>query len=112
RTYIPGLTSEQSRLFAFVLPKQGPVQLVDFHEYEPVADAVRAWRAAAKDQRFPSADVLKVLREHLAAPLEKAIGQAKFVLYSPDGAVGQIPFAALPGAKSGELLLDRWAFVS
>jgi CHAT domain-containing protein len=49
------------------------------------------------------------LRRLVWQPLEKHLGEARTVLLSPDGALAQLPFAALPGSKKGSYLLEERA---
>jgi CHAT domain-containing protein/tetratricopeptide (TPR) repeat protein len=105
------VTSRHSHVHAFILTKFGTVRIVDFGPYGPIETVIRDWRAAIQFRQQPAGNIRDRLRDNLALPLVRAIGDAKLVLYSPEAAIGQIPFAALPGKQDGEVLLDRAAFV-
>jgi CHAT domain-containing protein/Tfp pilus assembly protein PilF len=77
---------------------------VDLGKAAPVAAAVRDWRAllVGKGVR-PAGPALKKL---VWSPLEKHLAGAKVVLVSPDGALGTVPFAALPGKKARSYLIE------
>jgi CHAT domain-containing protein len=47
------------------------------------------------------------LRQTLWQPLEERLGSAQVVLISPDGALGRLPLAALPGKEAGSYLVEE-----
>jgi CHAT domain-containing protein/tetratricopeptide (TPR) repeat protein len=92
-------------IVAFVVRPGGEVRLFDLGEMEPIEAAIEQWRASfGASAEAQAAGAL--LRERLWAPLEEAIGDASLVLVSPDGALGKLPFAALPGRKPGTYLIE------
>jgi CHAT domain-containing protein len=92
-------------LTAFVHRRgKGPVR-VELGGAGRVEEAVRGWRArllAGND----GGRVGETLRGLIWKPLEKHIEGARVVLLSPDGALGTVPFAALPGSKEGAYLIE------
>jgi len=52
------------------------------------------------------ADPAQVLRHRLREPVRKYLEPAKLVLYSPDGALGRLPFAALPSLDGKRYLIE------
>ncbi len=50
----------------------------------------------------------QLLRKRIWEPLEPSLGGAKTVLISPDGVLGRLPIAALPGKKAGSYLLEEY----
>jgi tetratricopeptide (TPR) repeat protein len=92
-------------LSAFVVRAGGGVQRIELGFAEPIDEAIERWRAGlggSSDQQ----EAGQLLRERLWAPLTEAIGDAKLVLVSPDGAIGKLPLGALPGAKSETYLIE------
>jgi CHAT domain-containing protein len=101
----------EHRLAAFVLRREGPVQLVDLGLVEPISEAVDAWRADFGN----SAEARKAaaqLRERLWIPIEKCLREATKVLVSPDGALGKLPLGALPGNEPGSYLIETYAITT
>src|SRR6185503_9811773 len=47
------------------------------------------------------------LRQHIWQPLEERLADAKTVLISPDGALGKLSFAALPGKEPSSYLIEE-----
>ncbi len=100
----PGQRDRRS-LAAFVMRANGEVEMFDLGTVGPIAQAIDAWRlghGAGAD----AGEAGRLLREKLWTPLKGAIGDAKLVLVSPDGALGKLPFAALPGAKPDTYLIE------
>src|SRR5205085_8582201 len=101
------------RYLAFVLTRDKPVLLIDLKEAEPIEKAWTAWhkaitapRPSAATERKAAAEVARLvwrpLRAHLPAKVDT-------VYLCPDGALTQVPFAALPGTKAGTVLLEEVA---
>jgi CHAT domain-containing protein/tetratricopeptide (TPR) repeat protein len=108
-----GGAQRQLRLLAFVLRKGREPVCVPLGEAGPVRRAVGAWRAEV--QRGPAgADRTKLaraaaeLRRRAWLPLVRHLGGCQTVLLAPDGALCQLPFAALPGAREGTYLLEDY----
>ncbi len=94
------------RLAAWVVRPDAPTVRLDLGEMGPIEEAVAAWRKALEVGRDPGAAPSR-LREAVWRPAEKHLVGASVVLISPDGALGRLPFAALPGARPGSHLLDE-----
>lgn len=102
-------TSER-HLAAFVLRRHGPLAQFDLGPIAPIADAVEAWRtgfgrSAPGNKNAPGAVLRRLLWDRLAGSIEGA----RTVLVSPDGALGRLPFGALPGSKPGRYLIEEHA---
>ncbi|MBY0231493.1 MAG: CHAT domain-containing protein [Gemmataceae bacterium] len=93
------------RLAAFVHRKGGRPVRVDLGSTAPIAKAVDRWRAALHG-RLPEASLGAKLKALVWTPLEKRLAGAKTVLVSPDGILGTVPFAALPGKEEGTYLIE------
>jgi CHAT domain-containing protein/tetratricopeptide (TPR) repeat protein len=99
----------ESRLAAFVLRKGAAPVRLDLGPMNEIARAASAWRKhLAERTAGPDAAGLRV-RELVWAPLERHLQGTKAILLSPDGALAQVPFAALPGRKRGSWLLEETA---
>jgi CHAT domain-containing protein/tetratricopeptide (TPR) repeat protein len=98
---------EERRFEAFVL-RPDCLERVELGPAEPIAAAVDAWLAlltgtpAARAGNDPAA----TLRRLLWLPLEKHLQGVKTVLLSPDGALGRLPWAALPGSQPDHYLIE------
>ncbi len=93
------------RLSAFVHRRgQKPVR-VDLGKAEPILSAVREWRPLLTRGKTGTARGA-ALKRLVWLPLERHLEGAKVVLVSPDGPLGTVPFAALPGRKSGAYLIE------
>jgi CHAT domain-containing protein len=104
--------SWQRCLVAFVVRPGLPVARIELGSMAPITSAIESWRksvgAPARD-RLP--DPATELRRLVWAKLEPAIGDAKLVLLSPDGATARFPWPALPGRQPGSYLLEETAIV-
>ncbi len=49
-------------------------------------------------------------RERVWKPIRAALGEARTVLMAPDGALGALPLAALPGDEPGAYLVESYTF--
>jgi CHAT domain-containing protein/tetratricopeptide (TPR) repeat protein len=92
---------------AFVLRHDGAVELVDLGLFEPIKEAIEAWRvsqgSSEEAQRAAS-----VLRELVWAPIEEKLRGATTVFVSPDGEFGRLPFGALPSKEEGRYLIEEY----
>jgi CHAT domain-containing protein/Tfp pilus assembly protein PilF len=92
----------------FVLGRGRPVQCVDLGPAQPIDEAVAQWRQAIV-ARQPNA-AAETLRRRVWEPLALHFpSQTTTVIIAPDGALTAIPWAALPGDRSGTVLLERYA---
>jgi CHAT domain-containing protein/tetratricopeptide (TPR) repeat protein len=100
---------EENRYIAFVRRGEGS-SVIDLGPAMPIETALAAWR---KDQRFAT-EHGRALRDLVWRPIEAALsGDINVVLISPDGALGTLPFAALPLKDGGSgYLIERYAFAA
>jgi tetratricopeptide (TPR) repeat protein/CHAT domain-containing protein len=100
----------ERRLLAFVLRGDRAAELVPLKAAAPVEAALRSWRlAVTSGAGNPRAEGARLLRARLWRPVEEHLGGIDTVLIAPDGALAQLPFAALPGRKAGSVLLEEYA---
>jgi CHAT domain-containing protein len=101
---------------AFVLCKDRPSRRVELGRAEPIDQAVRAWRAALT--KNPKSEIQKpkaqrpemVLRRVVWEPLARQLPAGTRTIYlAPDGALRQLPWAALPGERPATVLLEDYA---
>jgi CHAT domain-containing protein/Tfp pilus assembly protein PilF len=95
----------QRRLAAWVVRRDRALVRVDLGAAQPIEQAVSAWRQALT-RRAAAATAGRTLHQLLWQPLVKHLEGAKTVLVSPDGVLGTVPFAALPGSKAGTYLVE------
>ncbi len=108
-----GRFRSERRLLAFVARKGRPTTCLALGRAEVVERAVAGWLAEAiRPPASADAGTLRrtaaELRRRVWSPLEAQLAGCKTVLVSPDGALCQFPFAALPGRKA-EFLLEELA---
>jgi len=103
-----GQQVRQRRLTAFVLRPDQSVVRLDLGPAEPIRQAVTEWR---KHFGLGEAGTAagKQLRRLVWKPLEQHLGSVSTVLISPDGVLGKLPWAALPGRKPDSYLLEERA---
>ncbi len=95
----------EHRLVAWVVRADGGAVRVGLGPMGPVEKDTEAWRGAIEAGRDSPAAAR--LREKVWAPLERHLVGAKVALISPDGALGRLPFVALPGREKGKYLLEE-----
>jgi CHAT domain-containing protein/Flp pilus assembly protein TadD len=96
----------QRRLSAWVVRADAPTVRVDLGVMTDIEEDITAWRKAIESAR-DEGKLSARLRAAVWAPLEKHLAGAKVVLISPDGALGRLPFAALPGRAPSRYLLEE-----
>jgi CHAT domain-containing protein/tetratricopeptide (TPR) repeat protein len=95
----------------FVLARGRAVREVDLGPAPPIDGAVRAWREAIV-RRQPSPAV-EILRRRVWEPLAKQLPpDTAAVILAPDGALSALPWAALPGDRTGSVLLEQYALAT
>jgi CHAT domain-containing protein/Tfp pilus assembly protein PilF len=106
----PGRKGEQRTpcYAAFVLRRGQPVKRVDLLQAAAIDQAVTDWRAAIKEKQGIGA--AQKLRRLFWEPLAKHMSQdCQTLLLAPDGALTQLPWAAMPITKEGRVLLEDYA---
>ncbi|WP_437805814.1 tetratricopeptide repeat protein [Sorangium sp. So ce1078] len=97
------------RYVAYVLRRTGPIAWADLGESAPIEEAVSQLRGAlgreSSDPR-PAARALDVL---IMQPIRRLLGETRWVMLSPDGALNLVPFEALVD-EEGRYLVARYAF--
>jgi CHAT domain-containing protein len=108
-----GLTGKDGRpvwpfprhALAFVARRGRPAARVELGPAAEIEQACAAWRKALLRGEAAGEAGARV-KKLVWAPLEKHAAGAKVVLISPDGALGWVPFAALPGKEKGSYLIE------
>jgi CHAT domain-containing protein/Tfp pilus assembly protein PilF len=95
----------QRRLSAWVVRPGRALVRVDLGPAEPIEQAVAAFRQTLK-RRSAAGAAGRSLHKVLWQPLAEHLKGATTVLLSPDGVLGTVPFAALPGSKEGSYLIE------
>lgn len=103
--------ASERRFAAFVVRKDRPVELLGLGPADGAIAAIDRWREAYGIGPEGVATG-KQLREQLWSPLESRLEGAKFVIVSPDGALGRLPLAALPGRRPDTYLIEDWALTT
>jgi CHAT domain-containing protein/Tfp pilus assembly protein PilF len=98
-----GRFRKERRLLAFVVRSKQEVTRYDLGPTAAIADSVDAWRKAVL-RKSQARDEGERLRRLILDPLAKDLEGARLLLVAPDGILGTLPFAALPGRKSDFLL--------
>jgi CHAT domain-containing protein len=96
----------ESRMLAFVLVAGHEPVLLHLGPTKTVAEAVAAWRQAVVRYQPPdtaAADLARLVWQ----PLKRCLDGMQTVLIAPDGPLCGLPFAALPGRKTGSFLLEE-----
>ena len=85
--------------------------MVDLGPAQPIEDTVSRWRQAiVHGQDSPAAAYLRRL---IWEPLARHLPKGTTTIYlAPDGALGFIPWAALPGDQPGTVLLEQYALAT
>ncbi len=96
------------RYVAYVLHHTGEPSVIDLGAAHPVDELVSEFRAALSDPNNTFyKEVAQELFQKLIKPLEPHFGRNKRLLFSPDGALNLIPFAALVD-EEGKYLSQRF----
>ncbi|HEX4000501.1 MAG TPA: tetratricopeptide repeat protein [Pirellulales bacterium] len=102
----PGQQELESRLVAFVVRPDQPVESIYLGLLDPIAADIADWRKNFGTVRAGAADPGADLRRLVWDKLQPRLQGAKTVLISPDGVTAQFPWPALPGEKPGTYLID------
>lgn len=101
-------TFERQWVAFLVRPAEKPderIRLLSLGPAAPVVRAVDEWRES-HGQSAAAAAAGNLLRKTLWEPLLPHLADAKTILISTDGALGRLPFVALPGKAPGTYLLE------
>jgi CHAT domain-containing protein/tetratricopeptide (TPR) repeat protein len=111
----PGAQGERhtASYVGFVVRRAQPVARIELGEAKPIDDAWAGWHAAImapegneKRERAAARAFARLVWEPLRAALP---ADCRTVYLTPDGALAQVPWAALPGKKSDTVLVDEHA---
>jgi tetratricopeptide (TPR) repeat protein len=104
-----GEFQRERRLAAFVVCPDRPIARIDLGPIAPILKAIDEWRPfLIGRQAAPAANnPAKILRRLIWNPVEPHIAGIKKVLVSPDGALGQVPLAALPGKELNRYVIEE-----
>ncbi|MCH7725661.1 MAG: CHAT domain-containing protein [Planctomycetes bacterium] len=100
-------TQFERSLVAFVIRKGQPIEPIDLGPVQPVEKDIDAWRTTFGATAEGRAAALS-LRKRIWQPLEAQLAGAKTILVSPDGVLGRLPLAALPGKTKGKYLIEEY----
>lgn len=94
-------------LMAFVVRHDGRITALNLGDVDAVDKCVEGWRSSFGVSASSRADGL-ALRQQIWEPLEAELVGARTVLVSPDGSLGRLPFAALPGRVAKSYLIEDY----
>ena len=100
----------RDQLVVFVVTASGTPKMIDLGPLDAIATDIATWRASF-GIRQESISAGNRLRQRLWEPLIDVIGDCSTVLISPDGVLGTLPFAGLPGANPNSYLLEDYRIV-
>lgn len=111
-----GIPPRQARVLASIIRPDASAALVDLGAAEPITASINQFRSAFVAGKRSKPEETRAaadwLRESVWAPLESHLGNCETVLISPDGVLGLLPFAALPGRAAGRYLIEDYGLVS
>jgi CHAT domain-containing protein len=104
-----GEFQRESRLVAFVVRSDRPIERIELGPMAPIEKAIDEWRPilTAGKVKLATGDPVRALRGLIWEPLEPHLEGVDSVLVSPDGPIGMIPLAALPGKEPGSYLIEE-----
>ncbi len=105
-----GEMTAETHLLAFVVRRDRPIVRIDLGPRAPIAKAVEGWRALLRQPVAALDGPARDLRKLVWEPLEPHLEGTATVLVSPDGVLGSVPLAALPGKKAGSYLIEDYTF--
>jgi CHAT domain-containing protein/Tfp pilus assembly protein PilF len=109
--HVPGKEGERRTpcYTAFVLAAGRPVRRIELGPAEPIDAAIRQWRQAIDSRK--DSPVAADLARLVWRPVAEHLPAGTLTVYlAPDGDLARLPFAALPGNKTGTILLEEFAF--
>jgi len=93
-------------LLAFVITPDASVTIVQLGESAPIGQAIEAWRKEI-DERSVEYSAGTRVRQLVWDPIQAHIPAGSLILFSPDGEIGRLPFAALPlNSDPGTYLIE------
>ncbi|MEO1524242.1 MAG: CHAT domain-containing tetratricopeptide repeat protein [Planctomycetota bacterium] len=102
----------ERRYAALVVPQSGAVHLVGLGPADSIDSSIDDFRKPLAGQVMEDPLAPAQLRKQLWAPLERSFKSITTVILSPDGALGRLPFAALPGRTPGTYLIEEYRIAS
>lgn len=112
----------EPRGLVFVVRRNRPVAIVPLGGMAAIDAAIDDWRSrvlaagASIPARPPGKPAISVpgaaLDELVWRPIESHLDGVSIVAVSPDSRIGQIPFGALPNARTGRYLIEDYAFAT
>ena len=101
---------DEQRYVAFIVRRDQPIIRVELGAAKRIDDAVDRWRREGLFDVVPKPDGSAVaLRNLVWEPLQSHLDGCQTVLVSPDTALSQVAFGALPGEEPGNYLLEELA---
>jgi CHAT domain-containing protein/tetratricopeptide (TPR) repeat protein len=97
-------------LAAFVFGSERDVAYVDLGPVDPIRSKINTWRSTFGESDS-ALDSAKALKKAVWDPLASHLSGVKTVLISPDGDLGRLAFAALPGSAEGTYLIEDFNLV-
>lgn len=103
----------EERLLMFVLCQGHPIIVKDLGRSELIESDILKWRLAVMNSKYAEfVSIGNRLRQTLLSNVESVLtseaNAGKTVLISPDGALSQLAFAALPGRSDGTFMLENY----
>jgi CHAT domain-containing protein len=94
---------------AFVVRPDRPIAQIDLGPIAPILQAIDQWRPILiSGKTAPAAsDPARALRRLIWEPVEPHLEGIGSVLVSPDGPIGLVPLAALPGREPERYLIEE-----
>jgi CHAT domain-containing protein/tetratricopeptide (TPR) repeat protein len=94
---------------AFLIRPDRAIERIDLGPLAPIQKAITDWRKilVAREATLGASDPALDLRRLIWEPLEPHLVGCDSVLVSPDGPIGTIPLAALPGKAKGSYLIEE-----
>lgn len=94
------------RLLASMIRPSGESTMIDLGSAIELNKQINLWLVTHGSATEGQAAGVAI-RQQVWEPLEKHLADAKFILVSPDGALGRLPLAALPGKQPGSYLIEE-----
>jgi CHAT domain-containing protein/tetratricopeptide (TPR) repeat protein len=101
----------ERRMLAFVVSHDRPLELVSLGSVSALNADIDLWRATFGMTPQGAAAGVR-LRKQLWEPIEARLAGVNTVLVSPDGGLGRLPLAALPGKRPGGYLIEEYAIAT